>query len=427
MTAIVVGGGLAGLVAGYRLAKAGRRVTVMEATTRLGGMIHPVEVGGVRVDAGAEAYAIRGGSARALCAELGLELAAPEGQPHVWWPRGTWPMAGGVLGIPASLDDPALGALDDDELQALTLDGQLPASVGADSSTVGELVRARLGDGAVRRLVAPLAHGVYALDPDRMPLNAFAPGLLEALAEHGSLLAAVASMRHPGRAAVEQPVGGMYTLIDTLAERIVELGGEVRTASPIVAVAHAGPDFVVGLPGGEKLRADRLVLATPGTAAVALLGRLAVDVAAPPVKKARQAVLAVEHPGLSDGPVGSGLLVGETDPSVGAKALTHYSLKWPWARRGDQEIFRLSYPDSHVPSRNDVMADASRFLGVELHDAQITGFAAVTWDAMPGRLDAPVREFVLETVAKAGIDVVGAWLDGNGITAVVAGCERVTG
>lgn len=73
------------------------------------------------------------------------------------------------------------------------------------------------------------------------------------------------------------------------------------------------------------------------------------------------------------------------------------------------------------------MADASRFLGVELRDAQITGFAAVTWDAMPGRLDAPVREFVLDTVAKAGIDVVGAWLDGNGITAVVAGCDRVTG
>lgn len=426
MTAIVIGGGLAGLVAGYRLAQAGRRVTVLEATTRLGGMIAPVQVGGVQVDAGAEAYATRGGSGRALCEELGLEVAPPAGQPHLWWPSaGTWPMAEGVLGIPASLDDPALGSLDDDQRREVARDLELGPDVGADSATVGQLVRARMGEGALRRLVTPVAQGVYSLSPDKMPLSAFAPGLLPAMAEHGSLLAAVAAVRGRGSAAVEQPVGGMFRIVEALAGRIREMGGEVRTSAPVVALSHAGPDFAVGLPDGQKIRADRLVVATPGETAVKLLGRLAVDVVAPPVKTGRQAVLAIEHPAVSEGPVGSGLLVGESDPSVIAKALTHYSHKWPWARVGGQEIVRLSYPERYVPQRAEVIDDASRFLGVRLTDAQVSGFAAVTWDSMPGRLQAATREFVLNTVTKAGLDVVGAWIDGNGIASVIAGCERI--
>ena len=425
MTAVVIGGGLAGLVAGYRLALAGRQVTVLEASTRLGGMIAPIELGGVAVDAGAEAYAVRGGVAHALCDELGLEVAGPAGQPHVWWPLGTWPMAEGVLGIPASLDDPALGALTDEERAEVARDLEMGPETGADSATVGQLVRARLGEAALAKLVAPVASGVFSMSPDKMALAAFAPGLLQAMPEAGSLMGAVAAVRRPGAAAVEQPVGGMFRLIDALADAIVKEGGEIRRSAPAVSVSHAGTDFTVGLPDGEKLRADRIVIATPGAAAGALLGRLGIDVQVPPVKTARQAMLAVEHPALHDGPVGSGLLVGEPDPTIGAKAITHYSLKWPWARVGSQEIFRLSYPEHTVPQRAEVISDASRFLGVHLSDAQVSGFASVTWESMPGRMDAPAREFIIETAAKAGVDVVGAWLDGNGIAAVIAGAERV--
>lgn len=426
MTAIVVGGGLAGLIAGYRLAKAGRHVTVLEASTRLGGMIAPIELGGVAVDSGAEAYAVRGGAGRALCDELGLEVAGPAGHPHVWWPFGTWPMAEGVLGIPASADDLALGVLSVDERAAVARDTELGPEVGAQSATVGELVRARMGEAALTRLVAPVAHGVYSMSPDRMPLAAFVPGLLSALAETGSLMGAVAAVRGPGAPAVEQPVGGMFSLIEALASQIIEMGGQIRRSSPVVSLSHAGQGFVVGLPDGQKVRAEQLVIATPGVPAAALLGRLGVEVQVPPVKVVRQALLGVEHPAVSEGPVGSGLLVGEADPSITAKAITHYSLKWPWAKVGAQEILRLSYPEYVVPQRAEVISDASRFLGVALSDSHVTGFASVTWDSMPGRLDAPVREFVIGSAAKVGVGVVGAWLDGNGIAGIIAGSERIT-
>ncbi len=77
---IVVGGGLAGLLTAYRLTQAGHHVAVREAAPRWGGMIAPVEVAGLLVDSGAEAYATRGGHGRALSDELGLEVAAPEGK-----------------------------------------------------------------------------------------------------------------------------------------------------------------------------------------------------------------------------------------------------------------------------------------------------------------------------------------------------------
>ena len=61
----VVGGGLAGTLAALRLLEAGHEVQLREAEPGLGGMIAPRELAGVLVDAGAEAYAVRGGVGRA--------------------------------------------------------------------------------------------------------------------------------------------------------------------------------------------------------------------------------------------------------------------------------------------------------------------------------------------------------------------------
>ena len=77
----VVGGGLAGTLAALRLLEAGHRVQLREAGPALGGMIAPVDLAGALVDAGAEAYAVRGGVGRALCAEFGIEVAGPS-----FWP-----------------------------------------------------------------------------------------------------------------------------------------------------------------------------------------------------------------------------------------------------------------------------------------------------------------------------------------------------
>ncbi|MET1041036.1 MAG: FAD-dependent oxidoreductase, partial [Acidimicrobiales bacterium] len=49
---VVIGAGPAGLMAAWRLARAGRSVVVHEAASRVGGMAGSIEVDGVRVDIG---------------------------------------------------------------------------------------------------------------------------------------------------------------------------------------------------------------------------------------------------------------------------------------------------------------------------------------------------------------------------------------
>ncbi|MDO5677413.1 MAG: FAD-dependent oxidoreductase [Propionibacteriaceae bacterium] len=424
-TVAVVGGGLAGLLSAMRLQEAGHTVELREAGGHLGGMISPIRLGSVEVDSGAEAYAVRGGVVRALCDDLGLEVAPPEGTPHIWWRHGTFPMAEGVLGIPGSLEDPALGVLTEEELAVVRADAELAASVGADATTVGELVRARLGEPALTKLVTPVTQGVYSMSPDRMPLTAFAPSLLQALQSEGSLLAAVAHVRGPGSAAVEQPIGGMFQLINALAVRFEAAGGTVRTSASVSAVKRGGSGFQVGLHDGEQLDVERVVLAAPAAVTSVLLGHLGLEVPAPPVRTARSAMLAVATPALADNPVGSGVLLAERDDTLHARALTHYSAKWPWAAASGEHVLRLSYPEHVLATRADVLRDASRFVGVQIAERDVTGFASVGWESMPTRIDASNRDFIVETALEAGVDLVGAWLDGNGIAAVVAGTDRV--
>ena len=412
MSAVVVGAGLAGLLAARKLTAAGHDCIVLEAGPRAGGMIAPAELGGVRVDGGAEAYAVRSTAARALCEELGLDVAGPAGQPHVWWQDMVSPLADGVLGIPGSLDDPALRRLTRAERARVAEDLELGPDVGADETTAGGLMAARMGRAAVDRLMAPLTTGVYRSDPMTLPLAMFAPKLVPAMREHGSLLAAVAAIRQPGQAAVEQPVGGMFRLVDALADGI-----DARTRQRVTRVQRDGSGFAVESTGG-RLTADRLVIATDGRAAHQLLTGLGARCPEPPAAKPTHVVLlACDHPALGDDPVGSGLLMGDHDPAITARALTHYSRKWPWV--DGTHVLRLSY--AQPPKRATAIADASALTRIDL-ERHVEGFVVVS-HAMPARVSRDFRDEVLH--AAQGVDVVGAWIDGNGIGPVIEASERI--
>lgn len=46
---------------------------------------------------------------------------------------------------------------------------------------------------------------------------------------------------------------------------------------------------------------------------------------------------------------------------------------------------------------------------------------------MPARIDPATRDRFLRDAAEAGVDLVGAWVDGNGIAPVILGVGRVLG
>ncbi|MDI3329500.1 MAG: FAD-dependent oxidoreductase, partial [Micrococcus sp.] len=239
--AVVIGGGISGLLSAWELARSGSAVTLLEATDTLGGCVAPVRVPlpdgtDLVLDAGAESFAVRTPAVRELVDELGLADAVVAPNPAGSWlylpdPAGSG--AGravrsprvGILGIPGDLGAPevaeALGAA---ALERARQDLSLPVERwertvhDGGPATVGAVVRDRMGEGVLQALVAPVVAGVHSADPDTLDLRTVAPGLLEALVAEGSLSRAVAARRAaaPPGALVASLRGGMHTLTAAL-------------------------------------------------------------------------------------------------------------------------------------------------------------------------------------------------------------------
>jgi protoporphyrinogen/coproporphyrinogen III oxidase len=163
----VIGGGVAGLTAAFLLKNAGLAVTVLEGSPRLGGKLSVSEVGGVAVDAGAEALLARRPEGVGLIGDLGLagELETPGTTAAGIWTRGqirALPRRQ-FMGVPADFDElAATGILSGGGLTRARQDLSLPDSASGGDESVTSRVGGRFGSEVVDRLVEPLLGGVNA-------------------------------------------------------------------------------------------------------------------------------------------------------------------------------------------------------------------------------------------------------------------------
>jgi oxygen-dependent protoporphyrinogen oxidase len=209
----IVGGGIAGLTAAFLLRDAGMTVTVLEGSPRIGGKLAVSQVGGIEVDAGAEALLARREEGVGLIADLGLsgELERPGTTTAGIWTRGeVRPLPRRqYLGVPADFGElAATGLLSDEGLARARQDAELPARAGAGGgaeaaaddagdASVTERVGGRMGAELVDRLVEPLLGGVYAGRCDDLSFQATLPALASAAPRFRSLSEAAASLLPP--------------------------------------------------------------------------------------------------------------------------------------------------------------------------------------------------------------------------------------
>ena len=165
----VVGGGISGLTAAYRLRQAAgdqASVTLFEPSDRLGGVLRTEQVGGVAVDVGAEAFVVRRPEIPALLAELGLaneQLGTTGARPLIYSQARLHPLPTGTLnGIPSSAESMA-GLVNDETLARIAAEPDQPLNwrAGADPA-VADLLVDRFGEQVVARSVDPMLSGVYA-------------------------------------------------------------------------------------------------------------------------------------------------------------------------------------------------------------------------------------------------------------------------
>ena len=400
---VVVGGGIAGLVIARKLLIEGKSVTLLEAGDRLGGSVSRHVVGGITLDAGAESFATRDGIVEAFVRDLGLgdEIVSPD-------PAGAWlqPAVGpavplpatsllGIPGSPVAVDVIAVIG-QSAALRAFTVDALLPGTVGAKSTTLGELVRRRMGDDVLEKLVAPIVNGVHSASPDDLDLDRVAPHLRAALRREGSLARAVRSLRaaSPAGSAVAGIRGGIARIVDALVADLDRFGADIRLNTPVRSVTVGSATTDDDVLGGQ------IVVATSGV----------LSPVATPDRVVTLATLVVDQPQLNAAPRGTGVLVANGTPGIRAKALTHATAKWPWLaeQAGGKHVLRLSYGEDHADLAEIARTDAASLLGVAIEPGAVVDFARVQW----------ARTTAVET-APEGVTLVGEGIAGTGLANII--------
>lgn len=435
---VVVGGGVAGLVAARDLAASGRDVLLLEGSPVLGGKLRGAEVAGQTVDVGAEAMIARRPEGLALAAGLGAGLVHPTPATSGVLSRGVVrAMPRSLMGVPFDLDQLAASGVLSPEGVARATD-ETAVAFDADVS-VGDLVAARLGDELVDRLVEPLLGGVYAGHARRISAAAAVPQLL-AMARRGSLLEQAAAVPLATGPVFATLPGGMGRLPGLL----VDGGGfEVRTSATVRALRRtpSGWALTVGpTTAAETVEADAVVVATPAAPAARLLADVVPDAAAglATVEAASVAVVTLAFRA-ADVPEElfdrSGVLVPPVERRT-IKATTFSFGKWEWVRELDPDLVFLRTSLGRHREEATLQADDDALVRVSLADLDaIAGITARPVDTHVQRWGGSLPQYAvghLDLVARVraavadqpGLAVCGATYDGVGIPAVIGSARR---
>ncbi len=450
---VVVGGGIGGLVAGLACAKVGIRVTVLEASDRLGGAVRTLDLAGVRVDIGAEGYATRGGAVRGLVDELDLTDAVVPTAPRAEWisglPGGAAPVPEAtVRGIPQNpWEESIRRVIGRRGTWRAHLDRLRPPLTIGQERSLGRLVRTRMGQLVLDRLVAPLSLGGFSIHPDDVDVELVAPGLNAALTRTGSLAGAVTQLRadrgsKPAGDGLEGIDGGMSRIVDALDDRLRTLGAEVRLNISVEALERRddGRWTAVAAATGpldtsdEVDAADAVILASGADEAHRLLAAIIPALERTPVTALEVVTLVVESSALADAPPRTA--VYPVPGTAVAASVTDSTARWPWMRQVAQprtRVLKVTFGGpGTLPATAALddraaaalaLAEASALLEVPLEAAQLRGAHRGRWSQPPpvsalGHADAAdAARSEIHTIP--GLAVVGAWVAGTGLAQVV--------
>jgi oxygen-dependent protoporphyrinogen oxidase len=316
---------------------------------------------------------------------------------------------------------------------------QPPLPPLGDDVSVGALVRSRLGDEVVDRLVDPLLGGVYAGRADALSLAATMPALAARLRhDGGSLLRAAEVTTTPAPSPPAGPVfvslaGGLGQLPEVLAA-----SGRfaVRTDCTVRAIRRTGTGFALDcgpVPDSSELLADAVIVATPAAKAAALLRGLVPGAATElvAIETASMAIVTLAFTGVAP-PPGSGLLVAGAE-RFAVKAVTLSSQKWP-GTPADLTVLRASV--GRAGEVADLQRDDDDLVALVRRDlAALIGITAAPIDALVTRWGGGLPQYAVghvERVARIGaavaavpgLAVCGASYDGLGIPACIASARR---
>lgn len=295
---VVIGGGISGLTAAYRLAQAARgcdsplEVILLEASGRLGGTIATHCQDGLLMEQGPDCFLSAKPWGVRLCEELGLgdELIGTATQ----YRQSFIVRAGRLVPVPQGFYLMAPGSWRSllttsvfswrGKLR-MALDLVVPRRATTDDESLAQFVTRRLGREALERMAQPMVGGIYTADPQYLSMQATMPQFLEMEQQYGSLIRAMLQKQRSASSTATGTSGpryglfvsfrhGMQTLVDALAAHLP--ASTVRLHTPVQRLQRVAEAqrWLIHLDQQPALEADAVCMSLPAPQA----GRLLHDV-----------------------------------------------------------------------------------------------------------------------------------------------------
>ena len=317
---VVIGGGISGLAAAYRLTELNPsiQVTLIEASGRLGGTLLTNERDGFLLERGPDSFISEKPEAVALAKRLGVESRLIETNQHhrrsfivrngrlrpvpegfqLLAPSRIWPF---ITSDIFSLSGKARMAVE-------LLVPRKDANGNADES-LASFVRRRLGREALERMAQPMVGGIYTADPETLSLRATLPRFLDMERDHGSVVLAMLrkarlQKKEDKTAGSESGTSGaagkgtrdtggtsgaryglflsfdrgMEVLVRALEQSVAQV--EINRNTRVQSIHRSLASWTIQTSTGQTLEADALCLAVPAYVAAQLLSPLNQNLAA---------------------------------------------------------------------------------------------------------------------------------------------------
>jgi len=286
MKIAIIGGGISGLSAAFRLERARRdgadiRYTLFESSGRLGGVMRTERVDGCLIEAGPDSFLSEKQSAAELCRELGIaDQLVGSNDAH----RRTYILVKGRLiempdGLQFMVPTKLLPTITTPLLSVGTKLRMAceffasPHTSNGDESAAA-FVERHFGSEVVDRLADPLLAGVYGGSAERLSVRAVLPRFLDMEAKYGSLSRAMLAAMKKRPTNGPRPIftsmkDGMQQLVDVVVAQLDPRA--IRTGSRIKALGREGEDWIILRQDGTAEKFDRVIIATPAYIAGGLL------------------------------------------------------------------------------------------------------------------------------------------------------------
>jgi protoporphyrinogen/coproporphyrinogen III oxidase len=280
---VIVGGGITGLAATYRLQQSAvpLALTLVEREPQVGGKIVTERANGFVIEGGPDCFLSRKPRGIGLCEELGVADRLHGRNPahqktFVKRQNRLYPLPEGLTGmIPTNLDALADSPLISSAGQMrLAQEPELPPRPANGDESVADFIIRRLGREVYERLVEPLMGGIYAGDASQLSLAATFPQLRQLELKHGSLLKGLLAAQPNQTAVSEHPPfvafpSGMAELVETLLARLDQT--TILTNTAVSHLTRQENSYRLTLANGQQLTADFLLLTTPAYVTAGLL------------------------------------------------------------------------------------------------------------------------------------------------------------